>query len=71
MVAGLSFQVISLVCFIVLCAEFFWNVRTDKRILRATDWAAGTSQKREDGMGMRGLILGTFTLGTAVRTPAD
>jgi hypothetical protein len=39
MVAGLSFQVISLTAFIVLCAEFFWRVRNDRTRVAASSWA--------------------------------
>lgn len=39
MVAGLSFQVISLTAFILLCTEFFWKVKNDKKRVVATHWA--------------------------------
>jgi hypothetical protein len=39
MVAGLSFQVISLIAFISLCVEFFWRVKNDRRRVAATSWA--------------------------------
>jgi RTA1 like protein len=39
MVAGLSFQVISLTAFILLCTEFFWKVKKDKKQVAATNWA--------------------------------
>lgn len=39
MVAGLSFQVISLTAFIFLCAEFFWKVKNDRKQVTATSWA--------------------------------
>jgi RTA1 like protein len=31
MVAGLSFQVLSILIFIGLCAEFFWRVKNDRK----------------------------------------
>ena len=35
MVAGLSFQVVSLIVFMVLCSEFFWKVKKDRDSGRA------------------------------------
>jgi hypothetical protein len=45
MVAGLSFQVVSLTVFCLLCAEFFWRVKADRKQVRATNWAAGSVEK--------------------------
>ena len=50
MVAGLSFQVISLVLFISLAAEFFLKVKKDRSRSKGTDWEAGqTSQASSKG----------------------
>ena len=39
MLAGLSFQVISLAVFIGLCLFFFWNVFTDRKAIETVLWA--------------------------------
>jgi hypothetical protein len=39
MVAGLSFQVFSLTAFTLLCAEFFWRVKGDRKRAAARERA--------------------------------
>ncbi|TVY84579.1 Sphingoid long-chain base transporter RSB1 [Lachnellula suecica] len=64
MVAGLSFQVISLTVFIALAGEFLWNVRRDRKILQATNWAKGNVERPPpDARGFK-IFLGAFVLAT-------
>ncbi|TAQ90541.1 hypothetical protein B7494_g1120 [Chlorociboria aeruginascens] len=51
MIAGLAFQVISIVVFIALCAEFFWNVSKEQKNSR--NWA---SRMKEGKKGFRVFI---------------
>ncbi|KAG9236967.1 putative RTA1 domain protein [Amylocarpus encephaloides] len=45
MLAGLSFQVISLTVFIGLCLVFFWNVFTDRKAIETVLWAQGKVER--------------------------
>jgi len=49
MVAGLAFQVLSLVCFVVLSGEFLFRVYQDKKVVA------------REGKQLRGLIYGEFS----------
>lgn len=59
MVAGLSFQVISLVLFMSLAAEFFLKVKKDRAQMRSTNWAAGQGPPMEP-RGYKTFVWSTF-----------
>jgi RTA1 like protein len=62
MVAGLSFQVISLTAFICLCAEFFWRVKEDRRQATAMEWAQQeTARPFHDDKEYRPFLSGKHT----------
>lgn len=60
MVVGLAFQVISLTVFIGLVGEFLLNVRRDRMVLRATNWAKRTvASPPPDVRGFKVFLAGT------------
>ena len=62
MVAGLVFQVISLVIFIGLCVDFLLAVRRDQARIASTNWAAGGVVKPVAVRSLKVLIIGRFFL---------
>ncbi|TVY32923.1 Sphingoid long-chain base transporter [Lachnellula occidentalis] len=64
MVAGLAFQVISLALFIGLAGEFFWNVRRDRLVLRATNWAKRSVERPAPDAGGFKFFLAAFIIAT-------
>jgi hypothetical protein len=70
MAAGLVFQVFSLTCFVSLCAEFFWNVKNDRRQIRNTNWAARRLDHPSIGIsGFRTFLAGTFSSSLPTESP--
>jgi hypothetical protein len=61
MVAGLSFQVISLVLFMSLATEFFFKVKKERSQIRGTDWSAGQSPPTSP-KGYKSFVWGTSPL---------
>ncbi|KAE9377270.1 RTA1-domain-containing protein [Stipitochalara longipes BDJ] len=57
MVAGLSFQVLSILIFMGLCAEFFWRVKNDRN---PTGWANRDSASRNLKLFVYAFALATF-----------
>jgi hypothetical protein len=57
MVAGLSFQVLSILIFMALCAEFFWRVKNDRKQTVALDWAPRDPTSRHLKVFLYGMFL--------------
>jgi len=61
MVAGLVFQVISLVVFIALCVDFLLSVRKDLARIENTNWQAGGVVKPSVPSSLKVLIIGEYS----------
>jgi hypothetical protein len=62
MVAGLSFQVISLTAFTLLSAEFFWRAKCDRKRVTALNWAQGQiARPPPDSKGYKVFLSGALT----------
>lgn len=64
MVAGLSFQVLSILIFMALCAEFFWRVKKDRTPI-GSGWATRDAASRHFKL----FIYGIFLSQTPAPTP--
>lgn len=63
MLAGLSFQVISLLIFIFISTRFFWNVARERREIREASREGKGEEPAPDGAGYRLMIAGkSFSL---------
>ena len=63
MLAGLSFQVISLSVFICLSAIFAWNVAVERKAIKLVNWSRGKVERPPpDVEGFKIFLAGEFTL---------
>jgi hypothetical protein len=64
MVAGLCFQLASLTLFSLLAAEFFYNVKKDRKQIRNTNWAAGKVEHPPTDVSGLKIFIGAFVAAT-------
>lgn len=62
LLAGLNFQIISLIIFICLATKFFWNVAKERREMRETCREGKGEEPAPDGAGYRLMIAGMYPL---------